>query len=66
MKDEKWYDSRLNIYFEKNYGEYSDTAGWFTNPAPNQWLFVILELGLKITLTCDDKGNVTESEEKIG
>lgn len=66
MKDEKWYDSRLNKYFEKNYGEYSDTAGWFPNPAVNQWLFVILEIGLKITLTCDDNGNVTESVEKIG
>lgn len=60
MKSTRWYMKYLQRYFNQHYGEYGETAGWLVNPAPNQWQFYILELGLKVTLTCDDHGCVTE------
>lgn len=65
MKPTRWYMKYLQRYFDMYYGEYGDTAGWLVNPAPNRWQFIILELGLKVTLTCDDHGNVTEEKVNI-
>ena len=60
MKAEKWYKRRLEAYFEKNYSQFDDLATFWNDPAPNQWLFDIPELGVKVELTCDDKGKVSE------
>lgn len=65
MKPEKWYQRRLAKYFTDHYVECEDTAEFFTDPAPNQWLFDIPESGVRIELTCDDRGNVTEETYKL-
>lgn len=60
MKSTRYYMKHLQRYFDLHYGEYGETAGWLVNPRPNQWQFVILELGFKVTLTCSDTGFVSE------
>ena len=60
MKPEKWYQRRLAKHFAEHYSQYEDIAEFWNDPAPNQWLFDIPELGVKIELTCDEDGNVTE------
>lgn len=60
-----WYRNRLNKYFTKRFGCYEYTAEFYTDPAPNKWLFDIPELGLKIKLTCHDDGRVIETREVI-
>lgn len=57
---EKWYQRRLAKYFTEHYGEYEDTATFWTDPFPNSWMFDITELGLRIELLCDDHGDVIE------
>lgn len=57
---DKWYQRRLVKYFTEHYSQYEDSAEYWIDPAPNQWLFDIPELKVKIELTCDEKGNVTE------
>ena len=57
---DKWYSLRLGRYFEERYSEYEATAEWWNNPAINQWLFDIRELGLRIELTCNDDGTIVE------
>ena len=65
MKPTRYYMRHLQRYFDKHWGEYGDTAGWLVNPAPNKWQFIVLELGLKVTLRCTDNGFVVESRERI-
>ena len=64
-KHTRFYMKCLQKYFDEFYEDYGDTAGWLVNPAPNKWQFIILELGLKVTLTCDDNGRVTETKMNI-
>lgn len=64
MKNEKWYQRRLAKYFSEHYGEHEDLAEFFADPAINQWLFNIPYFGIRVELTCDDKGNVTEQVYK--
>ncbi len=61
-KTEKWHQRRLARYFMEHYAQYEETAEFWMDPAPNQWLFDIRELGFRIEITCDDKGNVTETK----
>lgn len=65
MRAEKWYQRRLAAYFTEHYAEYEDTAEFWNDPAINQWLFDIPELGVKVELTCSDKGAVTEMRYPI-
>lgn len=65
MKPEKWYQRRLYKYFEEHYGEYEDTAEYWNDPAINQWLFDIPEIGIRVELTCSDRGIVTEQRYKL-
>lgn len=60
MRKEQWYQERLLEYFEDNYETYEDTIEWYVNPVINQWLFDIPELDLKVELTCDEDGEITE------
>lgn len=62
---ESWYDRRLRAYFGKVYGSFEDEVEFFPNPSPNQWLFVIPRNGVKVELTCDDDGLVTERHNYI-
>lgn len=62
MKTEKWYQRRLAKYFTEHYGQYEDTAEYWNDPASNQWLFDIPELGIRVEITCDDSGNVHEQK----
>lgn len=61
-RTDAWYRIRLSKFFEQYYLEYEDDIRWFTDPAPNQWLFDIPELKTRVELTCDAKGNVTVQE----
>ena len=65
MNEVKHYSSYLQRYFDRHWGHYDESAEWHANPAPNKWLFDIRELGVRVTLTCDDSGRVTESRVKI-
>ena len=62
MKPEKWYQRRLAKYFTEDYEQYKAMAEYWYDPSPNQWLFNIPELGVKIKLTCNDNGIVTEEK----
>lgn len=64
MKPEKWYQRRLYKYFEEHYGQYEDEAEYWNDPAINQWLFDIPALGMRVELTCSDRGIVTEQRYK--
>lgn len=65
MKAEKWYQRRLAKYFTDYYEQYEDDAEYWNDPAINQWLFDIPVLGLRIELTCNDKGIVTEQRYRL-
>lgn len=65
MKPDKWYQRRLAKYFTEYYKRYEDTAEYWNDPAPNQWLFDIPELNIRVELTCDDKGAIREQRYKI-
>lgn len=64
-KTEKWYQRRLAKYFTDHYIQYEDTAEFRNDPAINQWLFDIPELDIKVELTCNDKGAVSEIKYPI-
>lgn len=64
MKPEKWYQRRLAKYFTENYEQYEDTAEYYPDPFVNQWLFDIPEQGVRVELTCNDKGEVREQRYK--
>lgn len=59
---EKWYNRRLAKYFVEHYEQYEDVAEYWNDPDINQWLFDIPDLGIRVELTCDDKGNVHEQK----
>ena len=59
---DKWYNRRLAKYFVEHYEAYENTAEYWPDPEINQWLFDIYELGIRVELTCDDKGNVHEQQ----
>lgn len=59
-KPDKWYQRRLAKYFTEHYEQYEDTAKYWVDPAPNQWVFDISELGIRVELTCRDSGKVEE------
>ena len=61
-RTEQWYRTRLSRFFDMYYVDYEDGILWFTDPAPNQWLFDIPELKTRVELTCDVKGTVTVQE----
>jgi hypothetical protein len=65
MKNEKWYQRRLAKYFTEHYEQYEDSAEYFPDPFVNQWLFDIRELGIRVELTCTDKGEVKEQRYKM-
>ena len=62
MKTEKWYQRRLAAYFTEHYSQYEDTAEYWSEPAINQWLFDIHELGARVELTCHDDGRIVKTE----
>lgn len=65
MRTEKWYQRRLARYFTEHYEQFEDAAEYWTDPSINQWLFDIPELGLRIELTCNDSGVVTEERYEL-
>lgn len=65
MKPEKWYQRRLARYFTEHFEQYEDSAEYFPDPFMNQWLFDIPELGVRVELTCNDKGEVREQRFKL-
>lgn len=65
MKPEKWYQRRLAKYFTEHYEQYEDTVEYWPDPFVNQWLFDIPELGIRVELTCNDKGVVREQRYEL-
>lgn len=65
MLTEKQYQDRLRAYFYSYYGKYENESEWFVNPAINKFKAYIPPLGLIITFTCDDEGEVTEEKESM-
>lgn len=65
MNEVKHYSSYLQRYFDRNWGHYDESAEWHPNPASNIWVFDIREMGIRVTLTCDEYGSVRESRMKI-
>lgn len=62
---EKWYQRRLAKYFAEHYEKFEDSAEYWTDPAMNQWLFDIPERGVRVELTCSDKGVISEQRYKM-
>lgn len=60
LKPERFYEGVLRAYYYSCYEKYEDETEWFVNPAPNKWKFRIPSIDTTITLTCSDKGEVTE------
>ena len=60
MRTDGFYARRLQAYFDRHYGQYDESAEWFTDVAANQWKFRIPELKRVVTLICDDNGRVSE------
>ena len=65
MKHEKWYQRRLARYFDEHYSQYEDIVEWWADTYVNQWLFDIRELGIRVELSCTDKGVVKEQRYKM-
>ena len=65
MKSKRFYRHYLQRYFDALYSEYEDSASFYNNPAPNQWSFEIPELSVKVLLTCDENGIITEERRQI-
>lgn len=62
---EKFYNTKLQKYFDKYYSPYTETAEFYVNPEPNKWRFIINELGLNILLTCEEDGRIVERREEM-
>lgn len=65
MRTTQYYARKLAKYFNDYFSAYEETAEYYPNPEENQWMFIIPELGLRITLTCDDGGTVSEERLRI-
>lgn len=65
MKPEKWYQVRLAKYFNEHYAQYEDVAEWWPDTYENQWLFDIPDRGVRVELSCTDKGVVKEQRYRI-
>ena len=65
MKQKVNYIKHLQRYFDAYYGKYEESAEWEVDPAVNQWEVIIRELGIRVTLTCDDNGRISEEREKM-
>lgn len=67
LKYEKWYHKRLRSYFNDHYGHLEDDGDveWFANPDVNIWLFDIPNRRIRVELSCDRKGHVTEQHYNL-
>lgn len=59
-RTERFYCNKLQQYFNRKFLNYADTAEYYVDPDINMWRFIIPELGIDVTLTCDNDGYVTE------
>lgn len=64
-RQERYYRRRLHYYMEEHFGQYEDDIEYFNDPAINQWLFYVPELDIRVELTCDDNGKVSEQRYTI-
>lgn len=65
VRSENFYINRLTKYFDTHFQEYTETAEWYTDPAPNQWKFELPGIGVVI-LTCSDDGEITKTIKVSG
>lgn len=62
-QSEKFFNIKLQKYFDKYYSDYAETAEFYVNPEINKWRFIIPELEFNILLTCYDDGRIVERRE---
>lgn len=65
MRTDKWYQRHLSAYFTEHYAQYEDTARFWPNIGPDQWTFDVPELGRRVRIACDEKGNIIEVREQL-
>ena len=65
LRTERFYRNKLQQYFNKRYLDYADVDEYYVDPDINVWKFDIYELGVEITLTCDNDGVVTETRKQL-
>lgn len=65
LRTERFYRNKLQQYFNKRYLDYADVAEYYVDPDINVWKFDIYELGVGITLICDNDGVVTETRKQL-
>lgn len=65
IRTEQFYTRYLQEYYDQHYGQFEETTEWYNNPEINVWIFKVPELGLLITLTCLNDGEVLEQRETI-
>lgn len=63
-RTERFYRNKLQQYFNKKFLDYAETAEYYVDPDINMWRFIIPELGIDVTLTCDDDGHVDEKRKQ--
>lgn len=64
-KTDRFYRNKLQQYFNKKFLDYADTAEYYVDPDINIWKFIIRELGVEVTLTCDNDGHVEEMRKRL-
>ena len=64
-RTDRFYRNKLQQYFNKKFLNYADVAEYYVDPEINIWKFIIRELGIEVTLTCDNDGAVTEKRKQL-
>ena len=62
-RTERFYHNKLQQYFNRKYLNYADVAEYYIDPDINIWKFIIRELGVVVTLTCDNDGHIEEKRK---
>lgn len=60
-----WYQDKLNAYLDENYKVHKPVIEMYINSAPNKIAFNIPPLKVRVVLTADDRGRVTEQREPL-
>ena len=55
-----WYEKHLEAYFKEHYIFHERVIERVMSSEPNKLIFNIPVVNIRIVLTCDDGGNVTE------
>ena len=65
MQSRTWYQVRLENYFKNYYEHHSFEYKKIYTNVPYQYIFEIPDLGVRVILSCDDNGNISEKEYSL-